>query len=599
MRPLLWKEMHALRAWLLAGIALTGALELLLRTRVFEGSFAGMWMEALMPLAAAGVAIGLAAGQIARERHGRTLDFLLARPVPAGAIVWSKFLAGSVAVALLVACIVALGYADPQFKSDTGLQLIREQVSVGQLLVTLLPRFWFLYALALCFSVLVDRSAKAAALAGAVAITVASAAVAWAELAPFSGFVYWLPFFDGTGGLVDAARSPALSAMTGLVYSCASILLTAVSAALLKRSPERYLGNRGLALAAAGVIAVATASAYGAANRLPSIAPVGSWEFRGTGESDPAGILASGNLVAVTLEHGVRILDFTQPARPKQIADVAIHLWSSSEDWSIQRAAMAGDTVFLTGQRKQLPVDEVQIAIVTPAGLADTISLGPVRPGDYTSAPMPAGGVLFVAITRDRVCSLLAFDRQSKNQVASLSIDRMRPPLPGREEGSPPVRMLSRGAYLYVSSPSWLTTVDINDPARPHITSQLPVLPKVSFLYGFPRPLAWQDGRLFEIRIFPESLASYNLSDPAHPVAGAELTYHYGMVINGGARALYRPWRSGVMEFRAAGNDLQAERYLRCEGAVSALATTTDTVFALTARDEHKHPGVYAFRTAR
>ena len=180
--------------------------------------------------AAATAAIALAVGQIARERHTRTLDFLLVRPVPAGVIVWSKFLAGTVVLAVLLAGVVALGYADPKFTSDTGLQAIREQVGMGQLLATLFPRFWFLYALALLFSVAVDRSVKAAALAVVLAITLVALASVFADLAPFSSFVYWLPFFDLTGGLVEAAKRSWLSGMTGLVYSCGAVLVTAASA---------------------------------------------------------------------------------------------------------------------------------------------------------------------------------------------------------------------------------------------------------------------------------------------------------------------------------------------------------------------------------
>jgi hypothetical protein len=71
MKPLLWKEMHDLRGWLLAGFAVTGAVELLLLTKVFDPSFIAGWMIVLMPLTAAIVAIGMAVGQIASERFRR------------------------------------------------------------------------------------------------------------------------------------------------------------------------------------------------------------------------------------------------------------------------------------------------------------------------------------------------------------------------------------------------------------------------------------------------------------------------------------------------------------------------------------------------
>jgi len=604
MRPLLWKEMRDLRPWLLSGLALAGALQLLLLARVFDGvwagNFVGMWMEALMPLAVAAVAIGIAARQIASERHARTLDFLLARPVPAGVIVWSKFLAGTVVLALLLAAAVALAWAEPAFLHDTGLRAIREQIGPWQLAAALFPRFWFLYALALAFSVLLDRSAKAAALAAVLALTVLALAGAFTELAPFSGFVFWLPYFDMSGGLVEAARSPRLSAVTGLVYAAGALLATAASATLLKRSPEPYLGNRGLALAAAAVIAVAVASAQAAAHRLPELAPVASWQLPSPADGDSAAaILANGSLVAVTQDQTVHFLDFRDPSRPRQSAQAQLPVWSTAADWSVDRAAIEGDTVFLVGQKKSLPVDDLEIAMLRPEGPIDAISLGPVRPGDYASAPVPVGRFVYVGFTRDRVSSLRVFDLASKHEVASPIIDRLLPEKPEVSEGQPPVRMLRRGTYLYIGSPSWLTSVDIANPSEPVVTSQLPVHPSVRFLYGFPRPMAWQDNRLFEIRIFPWTLASYDLSDPAHPAATAALTYHGSMTIEGSGPALYQPWRAGMLEYRAEGADLEARRYLRADDAVSALAHAGDYVYALTAADTHNRRSVYAFRVGR
>jgi len=120
----------------------------------------------------------------------------------------------------------------------------------------------------------------------------------------------------------------------------------------------------------------------------------------------------------------------------------------------------------------------------------------------------------------------------------------------------------------------------------------------VSFLYGFPRPIAMQDKRLFEIRIFPESLTAYDLSDPAHPFTEAERTYHdgNGLVIGGDGRNLYRPWRDGLLEFHAQGNDLYGLRYLRGRASVSQLAFAGDSVYTLTAPAEHDQRWVQAYR---
>ena len=601
MRPLLWKEFHDLRGWLLGGLAAMGALEVLLLTKALDGSFVAWWMQILMPLAAVIVAIGLAVGQVARERHTRTLDFLLTRPVSPAVIVWSKFLAGSAVLALLMVGIVALGYAKPHYTESSILRAIRDQASMGQLLVTLLPRFWFLYALALFFSVLVESTGKAWSLLLIAFMASAAVAVWFREVAPFSGIVYWLPFFDHTGGLVEAAKVSWLSGMTVLVFASGALLLAATSARLLKRSPEPYIGERGLAVAMPVAIVVWVASGFIAPHWLPARAPVGTLELQAAAEFYSAGIVASGNLVAVSEEQHVRFLDFAQPTQPRQIADVEIPLWSSWADWRIDRAAMENGTVFLLGQKKHLPVDEVEIAVVTPAGLSEPISLGPVRPGDYASTPVPAGGFVYVAVTRDRACSLLTFDLASRQQVSSLSIDRLRPPEPGGNEGTAPVRMLRRGTYLYVSSPSYLTAIDIANPGLPTVTSQLPVRPKAGSLYTFPRPMAWQDNRLFEIRMWPIGLSSFDLSDPAHPVARAELTFHDGvaMAIAGSGHALYRPWQSGVLEFRAVGNGLRAQRRLGGgDNEVTAMAAAGDYLYTLT-RDSHKRIRVEAFLVGR
>jgi hypothetical protein len=182
--------------------------------------------------------------------------------------------------------------------------------------------------------------------------------------------------------------------------------------------------------------------------------------------------------------------------------------------------------------------------------------------------------------------------------VGSVEIDRMRPPIPEIDEGAPPVRLLRRGRYLYMASPFHLTTVDIGVAGRPAVTSQVAVRPKVSFLYAFPRPMAWQGDRLFEIRFFPLSLGSYDLRDPAHPAAKGELTFHdAAMTIAGTGRRMYLPWRDGIMEFRAEDDALEASRYLIGEGGtVSAMAVTRDFVYALTRSEERKRERVEAFR---
>lgn len=599
MRPLLWKEMRDLRGWLI-GAAVLGLIELLLLARPDSSrEFVSAWMVGFMSIAAAAVAIGLAAGQIAREHHAKTLDFLLVRPISPAVIVWSKFIVGTIALALLMAGIVALAYADPGPNPDLGIQAIREQVGLRQMLLILLPRYWFLYALTFLLSELADRTGRAATLAFLVAGGLVAVVGLFEELAPFSGFGYWLPFFDRTFGLLAVAKSPWLTATTGLVCSCGAILLAAASAALLKRSPERYLGDRGFVAVVVAVIGIGIATSYGHWSLFPVSAPAGSVELQTTGEAGTAGILASGKLVAVASDQSVRFLDFSQPSRPRQIAEVLIPLWNAWSQWNFNQAAMEGDTVFLVRNKKQVPVDDVEIAIVKPTGPVDAISLGPMRPGDNPSTPIPFGEFVYIGLVRDGLCSLLTFDRASKRQMSSLPIDEVRPHGRDKTERSTSMQVLRRGTYLYVTSPSYLTAIDIANPARPVATSRIPSRPDASVLYAFPRPLAWQDDRLFETRIPPERLVLYDLRDPAHPTAKAELASYGGFGIEGSGQRLYEAWRFGVLEFHSNGDELHALRYYRGDDKVSALAIAGDYIYALTTPDLHKRRAVQAFRIDR
>ena len=269
MRPLLWKEVRDLRGWVLGSLALVAALELLSHSRQYRSSFESGYIALLLPLLAVVAAIGLGIGQIARERHMKTLDYLLVRPVEPGTIVWMKFLAGTVALALMMAAIVGLGFVNPPLTADTGLLAIREQVGFRAVALTLFPRYWCVYALTLFFSVLLDRSAKVAGAMGVVAITLMGLISYFTDLAPFSRFIYWLPFFESSGGLVLAASSAGFVWLTGLACGAVAMLVTAASATLLKRSPERYLGNRGLALVVAGIVGGALLSAQAAKCGFP------------------------------------------------------------------------------------------------------------------------------------------------------------------------------------------------------------------------------------------------------------------------------------------------------------------------------------------
>ena len=592
MRSLFWKEVHDLRAWLLGGAALIAGFELLLRTHGFRGTFEGVYLQGFLPILAAGIAIALGAGQVARERHRRTLDYLLMRPVRPGSIVWAKFLAGSLALAILLTGFTGIGFLHPQTTPDTALRAIRELITFPQMLFVLLPRFWVVYALALLFSVMVDRGSQAAAAMTAAAIGATVVFGHWLESAPFTAFVYW-PAIDPSGGLLLAARDGALCASTAAVCGVAAIAIAAIGAALLNRSAEHYLGYRGLVLAALGVAAAVTAA--GAVTGPPRAQPVGVLDLPGANFDSNVGLVAAGGTVAAVLDDIVLFSDFSNPAKPTLVRDVHLPLWSTGFEFNAAKAAWSGGTLYLTGTRKAVPVDQAEIAMVKPDGSMDSIPLGPQERAFVTQA-IVVGPYVLVGYSKDRVSSLRVFETAAKREVVTLEMDRAHAPAPGVNQSAAPLTLCRRGSYLYLSLPNALVAVDITNPRQPMITARIPYRPPVSFLYGFPRPMASQGGRLFAIEFWPEGLASYDLSDPAHPRRSASLTWHAGWDIASSDQDFYVPWNGGALEARAAGNQIESRRYLQSTGRADALAIDGGMIYMLAAPTGNRNPQISAFQ---
>ena len=597
MRPLLWKEMRDLRLWVVAGALLVGTFELLSRSDSWQRSFEGGYLPFFMPVLLTVAAVGLGAGQVARERHARSLDYLLTRPISPTAIVWAKFLAGTVALALLVVALVGFGFRDPSSLRDSGERMIREQVGFQAVALALFPRYWFVYTLTLFFSVLVDRAAKVAAMMTVIAITVVALAGALTSLAPFSRFVYWLPYFDLTGALVTVARTTAISAQTGVVFSAAAVLSTAIAAVLLKRSPERYVGNLGLIAIAAGFAGAAVLSAHAASVRFPATPPVGSWSFEEPVDNDSAGVVADGDMAAVVFDREVRFVDFSNPAKPLPAGNVAIPLFSSESFGSISggtKAAMGHGAVFVVGQKKAVPVDLVEVAMVKPAGELHELVLAPVRPFDFVSRPVLVDHFLYLAFSHGLHYDLRVFDTGTQSEVASLPIEDLA--LDRKGPNLLVVALYSRDGYVYMASSASLTTVDVRQPARPVVTNRIQFHPQINSFRAFLRKMAWQGDRLFETSVWPQGLLAYDLRDPAHPAAAGGLVLHGDVSLMGSGEELYQPWQQGILEFHGQGDELRGQRYLSGGRSVNALAMGGQYLFALSYVNDRNHGILQAYR---
>jgi len=432
----------------------------------------------------------------------------------------------------------------------------------------------------------VDRAAKAGAAVLALGITVTALGTALMDRSPFSSFPDWLPFLEESGALLRVARDPAVFWLTGGMFTAAALLLTLGSAAFLRRWPERNLGRRALALGSAVAIGAAMLAAHAATEWLPEVGPVGYLEYPAGPDNGFVDMAASEGRVAVGTEHGVLFLDFSNPAKPVKTAEIAPPLWTT------RRVAMAGATAYLLGQKKALPADETQIALVRlaspgSASLAGAFSLGPVSPGEFIGPPLLIGRFLYAGMTRHRRCSLHVFDLSSDpvgRETAVLEIEKLQP-LPDGRELDLPFHMCLRRSHLYVSSPSALTTIDVRDPAQPVVTSKLEFRSQIPSLFFLERPMAWRGERLYEARYWPPSLGSYDLSDAGRPVPKPDLAWRPGGIFAavGSGRAFYRPWKNGLIEFQPGTSEMEALRYLSDgdEGAVSNFTLDGEYVYAL------------------
>jgi ABC-type transport system involved in multi-copper enzyme maturation permease subunit len=599
MKPLLWKEMRDLRPFLaIAGAMLLALALLLCFNRRFEESFLGAYVLGV-PLFTLLAAIGLGAMAMARERASKTLDYLLARPIAPSAIVWIKFLSGSVALALTVLAMAALCYIDPEFHRDETALVFRQGIAFSHLFLMLFPRAWCVYAFSLLCSVVVDRVAKGVMLTGVSALAAGILAGMYLDLAPFSDAAAWLPVLDPSV-LIRLECDPGLIGLTAFTLSAAAILLALAAARLFQWSPARILSDRALAVGMTALIAMAILSNWIEPNRLPVLAPAGTMELGMNAKYQIVAMGASGRMLSVAAPDSLAFVDFADPAKPRKAAEASMPLWTT------KNLAVSGAETYILGTKKALPLDERQIAIasLSPQGsvqFAEPISLGAEDTLDFTGSAAVAGHYLFVDTIRQRQCRIEVYDlspgASRRAPAATLTVDTVRaqpPGTPEREIRKGTMRMVLHGQFLYVTSPSALTAIDIRDPGRPVAASRTAFHDFIPLIYGVQRELA-SDGRwLLESELWlPQNL--YDLADPAHPaLRGHVPPVEYSGVVGTGP-SLFQGWRRGVLEFRAANGGLQARRYLT-DGrkGVAYIVTAADGyVYTLKRVEERRYVSAY------
>lgn len=472
MRPLLWKEMRDLRPWILGVAAPLLVLLLLSFSEKYAELFLRWYLESLMPLLGLVAAVGLGAGQMARERGSKTLDFLLARPIAPAAIVWTKFLAGSVALAMLLAAIGSLAYVGTASRDPSVEESLRQVVGFPAFFAATFPRLWCLYALALLLSTLVNRIAKAVVSGFVCVLALGTLLGTYAELFPFSNVDAWQPVGMQFVMAYRLLRDPAMFFQTGFTLCAMAPLLALAAALLFRRSPGWSLSNRWLILGAAGLAGLAVLSAYAAAHRFPELRPSASMELRYPVDAMAAG----GSLVAVASKDRLAFLDFSNPDKPRKVVEAPMALWTT------KTLAVSGTTAYILGIRKALPTNEVQIAIATLTSAGTVEFAEPISLGDATlmfaESVAVAGEFLYADVNRLGQYQIEVYERSpgaSRREAVTVVVDMVRwvQPWPERWTNPGGMRMLRHGQFLYVTSPAALTTIDIRDPGRPVAVSRI------------------------------------------------------------------------------------------------------------------------------
>jgi ABC-type transport system involved in multi-copper enzyme maturation permease subunit len=606
MRPLLWKEMRGLRPWILGAGALVLVVELLCFSPNFEKVFLGQYVG-FLPLAPFAAAVALGASQMARERGARTLDFLLVRPVSPATILWTKFLAGSVALALLVAAAAALCFINPDFHDDReiGLLALRQSIRFTQLAAVLLPRAWCVYALAFGFSVMVNHVAKAVVALAVAVLALAGLASVYSDLFPFADLELWTPFVEPFSLTLRLARDPALFRISVFTLSGAALALAFLATLLFRRSPGRSLGNRQLLLGAAALVAVAILSTRAEDNRFPVVAPAASLELQMNSKRDLVNMEASGKLLIVAAEDSLAFLDFSDAHNPRKIVEAPMPLWTTRD------LAVSGVDAYMLGTRKALPVDELQIAIatLTPAGavhFAEPIPLGLVDTAGYPASLAVAGHFLYLDTIRERQCRIEIYDvspAATRRDAGAVIVETLPAHLPGttdRTLKSANMRMALRGGFLYVTTPAALTAIDVRDPAAPVVSARTEFHAALPVLWAFPRALASDGGQLLEAEPWPSVWNVFDLADPAHPARRGSLANHRG-IVNEPAPVFLQHWKGGLLEFRQVRGSFQALRYLHDgrRGDAGMVAATGDYVYSLKGTEDGQFVSQFAGATMK
>ncbi len=551
MKALLWKEYRELRAMVALWLVSLLIVQALRQIDVFNRSFTGIFMG-LFPVTAALAAIAIGSELLSRERQSKTLDYLLTRPIGVGRMVWAKFVAGSVALLLLVGALLIFAYL-PGESGSFGIPLARTTSRVGypMLLIVVFPAFWFIYSFAFLLSALIDNRMKAVAativsLGGSVGVLTA-VSVRW----PWLGVTRWFPLgHDNTGAYVKLAESPVLFAEVAGVWCALTVGAALLAAAIFPWFTVRWV--KWPVLAAGGFTLFFLASPIFQLFRSDrgGILPLGV-VFLDTQTGFK--LAADGRRVCITTEEGVVAFDFTDPAHPVKIAEIRLPLWKFDD------LALKGSMVYLAGRHKEIPEDRAGVVVMslTAPEKRQVADLGAVTGSEWIGKPVPSGRYLYVGTSGNWESALRVFElspHDNPRETAAVPIEK----LPLYPEvwylGLPMFSLCVKGQYAYLVSSKALVTLDLSDPAHPKPAHRIGLPEGTGAGFRGPSQIACVGDRLYVQSFWPSELLAYELTDPVRPSRSDRFNWYLDPLSrfgsDGASLSVYVPLVDGVFVFR-------------------------------------------------
>ena len=545
MKPLLWKEFRELRAvLLLSAVGFPVCLGLLHMPSVADNVSAEL--PPLFVFAAMISAVALGAGQVVSERSAKTLDYLLGRPVAGRQVVLAKFIAGSAVLLTLIGLLLALVFLGE--KATNNWLVVATQFGYFRLFMYQFPMYWFLYSCTLLCSTIVEQRAQAIAGGLACVLGVLMVATTAPYLWPLLALYIWFPVALGDRAWLALALETSLWVAVAAIWSGLAILVAAVAALVLERRWETRFNWPVIGLL---FIVIGVGPNYVGAPAV-EVQPAGTYSIETRAGWGP---VVDGSRVSVVTKEGLGVIDFSDPAHPRQLGQISLPLWT------IERRRIVGDDIYVAGRHKDIPVDTAGVLRVRMGSAGNweatqIVNLGPWDSQAWIGEPYVIGRYLYLGIRVGDESRLRVFELSTDGtarQTADVPIEHW-PLLSGFRaliRGLPPSTLALHGAYAYVAGNNVLLTLDLGDPSNPKVAHRTEF--DDAALLPTERKIACLGNRLYVESFQPPMLRRYDLQEPARPVEIGRSIWRpllQGALVADEARStLFVAWRDGVLAF--------------------------------------------------